>query len=176
MFSDPEQNIDQFSLGSGNYVADFGAGSGFYSFAAAEAVGSTGKVYAIDVQKTLLEKLKNEARTIRHLMNLEIVWADLEHLGGTRLREASLDAVIAANVFFLLEQKDSPCMEIRRILKTGGRVLLVDWASSFGGMGPSAESVFSEEDAKKLFAKHGFIVDREIAAGAQHYGIIFRKQ
>ena len=43
MFSDPEKNIAQLSLGEGNYVADFGSGSGFYSFAAAEAVGSTGR-------------------------------------------------------------------------------------------------------------------------------------
>jgi ubiquinone/menaquinone biosynthesis C-methylase UbiE len=176
MFSDPEQNIEQFSLGSGNYVADFGAGSGWYSFAAAEAVGATGKVYAIDVQKSLLEKLKNEARNIRHLMNLEIVWADLEHLGGTRLRENSMDAVIAANVFFLFENKDNPCMEIRRILKPGGRLLLIDWSSSFGGMGPASNAVFSMENAKKLFEKHGFTEDREISGGAQHYGIIFRKK
>ena len=176
MFSDPEKNVEQLSLGPGNYVADFGTGSGFYSFAAAEVVGDTGKVYAIDVQKTLLEKLKNEARNVRHLMNLEVVWADIEHLGGTRLREASIDVVITANVFFQFENKDNPCMEIRRILKQNGRVLVVDWANSFGGMGPVQASVFNEDSAKKLFEKHGFIVDREIAAGAQHYGVIFRKK
>jgi ubiquinone/menaquinone biosynthesis C-methylase UbiE len=175
MFSDPEKNVEQLSLGAGNYVADFGAGSGFYSFAAAEAVGASGKVYAIDVQKTLLEKLKNEARNTKHLMNVEIVWGDLEHLGGTRLRENSMDVVIAANVFFMFENKDAPCMEIKRILKKGGRVLLVDWAGSFGSMGPTQDAVLTEPEAKKLFAKHGFTEDREIAAGAQHYGIIFRK-
>jgi ubiquinone/menaquinone biosynthesis C-methylase UbiE len=175
MFSDPDKNIEQFDLGEGNYVADFGAGSGFYSFAAAEAVGHSGKVYAIDVQKDLLEKLKHEARNIRHLNNVEIVWADLDHLGGTRLRDSSLDAVIVANVFFQLEKKENACLEIKRVLKPGGRVLFVDWASSFGGMGPQSKDVFYEEKAKQLFEKYGFKVDRTISAGAQHYGIIFRK-
>ncbi len=175
MFSDPQENIQQFSLGPGNFVADFGAGSGFYSFAAAEAVGPSGKVYAVDVQKDLLEKLKNEARNIRHLNNVDIIWGDLDHLGGTRLRESSLDAVIASNVFFQLEKKDNACMEMKRILKPGGRVLFIDWASSFGGVGPQPQDVFSEEMAKKLFEKHGFKEDRSIGAGAQHYGIIFRK-
>lgn len=175
MFSDPEQNVAQLSLGNGNQVADFGAGSGAYSFAAAEAVGNDGKVYAIDVQKDLLEKLKNEARKIRHLMNIEVVWSDLEHLGGTKLRENSMDVVIAANVFFQLEAKDNACMEIKRILKKGGRVLLIDWAGSFGGMGPEAKAVFSEIEARKLFHKHGLVEDREIHAGGHHYGIIFRK-
>ncbi len=175
MFSDPEKNIDQFNLGKGMYVADFGAGAGFYSFAAAEDVGETGRVYAIDVQKDLLAKLKNEARTIRHLMNIEIVWADLEHLGGTKLRESSMDAVIAANVFFQLENKDNAVMEIRRILKKNGRVLFIDWLASFGGMGPQQNDIFKEDDAKKLFAKHGFTFDRDIVSSTQHYGLIFRK-
>lgn len=175
MFSDPEKNIEQFDLGEGNTVADFGSGAGFYSFSAAEAVGPSGKVYAIDVQKDLLEKLKNEARNSRHLNNIEIVWADLEHLGGTRLREGSMDAVIVANVFFQLEKKDNACVEIKRILKPGGRALVIDWASSFGGIGPDQNSVFTEKMAEQLFEKHGFKEDRSIGAGAQHYGIIFRK-
>lgn len=175
MFSDPDKNIEQFDLGKGNYVADFGAGSGFYSFSAAEVVGSSGKVYAIDVQKDLLEKLKNEAKNIRHLNNVDIVWADLDHIGGTRLRESSIDAVIAANIFFQLDKKENACLEIKRILKPGGRVLFVDWSSSFGGLGPQPQNVFAEEEAKKLFLKSGFKEDRVIGAGAQHYGLIFRK-
>ena len=175
MFSDPEKNIEQFSLGKGSYVADFGAGSGFYSFSAAEAVGETGKVYSVDVQKDLLQKLKNEAVSSRHLRNIEIIWADFEHLGGTRLREASLDAIVIANVFFQISGKDNCCLEMRRILKKGGRVLLIDWLSSFGGIGPKSEDVFVPDEARKIFTRHGFIEDREINAGAQHYGIIFRK-
>ena len=175
MFSDPEKNIEQFDLGKGSHVADFGAGSGFYSFAAAKAVGGAGKVYAVDVQKSLLEKLKNEARNVKHFKNIEIIWADLDHVGGTKLRENSMDAIIAANVFFQLEQKDNACTEIKRILKPGGRVLFVDWVSSFGGIGPQPQSVVPESEAKKLFEKHGFTEDRFIDAGAHHYGIIFRK-
>ncbi len=175
MFSDPVKNIEQFDLGKGNYVADFGAGSGAYSLAAAQAMGGTGKVYAIDVQKDLLERLKNEAKNTRHLNNIDIVWANLEILGGTRLRENSLDAIIVANTFFQLEKKDNACLEIKRILKPGGRVLFIDWSNSFGGIGPQPQAVFYKEQAEKIFEKHGLQKDRVINAGAQHYGIIFRK-
>ncbi len=173
MFSDPQKNIEQLSLGSDNHVADFGSGSGAYTFAAAEIV-HTGKVYAIDVQKDLLDKLKNEAKN-RHLTNIEIVWADLDILNGTKLRSGFMDAVIAANIFFQLESKENACEEIKRILKKDGRVLVIDWTSSFGGLGPQQSSVFDTDQAQKLFTKHGFIVEREINAGANHYGIIFRK-
>ncbi len=175
MFSDPQKNIEQFGLGKGNYVADFGTGSGFYAFAAAEIIGVSGKVYAVDVQKDLLARIKSEAINVRHLNNIEIIWADLEHVGGTKLRENSMDAVIVANTFFQLENKDNACREVKRILKPNGRVLFVDWSSSFGGIGPQPEHVFSENQAKDLFNKHGLVIDRLISAGAQHYGIIFRK-
>ncbi|MGB8815709.1 MAG: methyltransferase domain-containing protein [Minisyncoccia bacterium] len=175
MFSDPQDNIRQFSLNRGDSVADFGAGSGFYTLAISDAVGSSGKVYAIDVQKDLLLKIKNLTNA-QHKSNVDVLWADIEHVGGTKLRSMSLDAVIAANVFFQFENKENPCLEIKRILKKNGRVLVIDWMSSFGNTGPHPDAVFDADKAKQLFFQHGFEYDRDISAGAQHYGVIFRKK
>ena len=58
MFIDPQNNIKQFNLSPGMKVADVGAGSGFNSFAAAKEVGEKGIIYAIDIQKDLLSKIK----------------------------------------------------------------------------------------------------------------------
>jgi ubiquinone/menaquinone biosynthesis C-methylase UbiE len=176
MFSDPERSIEQFGLGKGNYVADFGAGYGYFSFAAAEAVGETGRIYAIDVQKDLLTRLKNEARNVKHLLNIDIIWANLDHLGSTRLRENSIDAVILANILFQLPKKDDTCLEIKRILRSTGRILVIDWSNSIGGVSSKASDVFTRDQAIKLFFNHGFVEDREIDAGAGHYGIIFKRK
>jgi ubiquinone/menaquinone biosynthesis C-methylase UbiE len=174
MFSDPENNIKQFALASGMQVADFGSGSGFYSMAAAKEVAPSGRVFAVDIQKDLLEKLKNGARQ-NHLNNIDIIWGDLEHLGGTKLRENSMDAVIACNLFFQIENKDGLCLEAKRILRPNGRVMVVDWAGSFGGLGPTEKDVVSKDSLTHIFEEHGFVLDREISAGAHHYGLIFRK-
>lgn len=175
MFSDPEQNIQQFELRKGDHVADFGSGVGYYSFAAAEAVGENGKVYSIDVQKDLLQKLNNEAKKTRHLTNIEIIWADLDNLGGTRLREKSIDAVIAANIFFQLEDKNNACLEIKRILKDGGRVLFIDWLTQINPDSQKNAS-FSKEEVIELFTRKGFVVERDVNAGIKHYGLIFVKK
>jgi ubiquinone/menaquinone biosynthesis C-methylase UbiE len=175
MFSDPENNIKQFALAPGMLVADFGSGSGFYTIAAAKAVAPNGKVFAVDIQKDLLQKLKNGARQ-EHLSNVDVIWGDLEHLGGTKLRENSLDAVTVGNLFFQIENKDALCLEIKRILRPNARVLVVDWAASFGGLGPQEKDVVSKIKITAIFQEHGFILDREIAAGAEHYGLIFRKK
>jgi ubiquinone/menaquinone biosynthesis C-methylase UbiE len=174
MFSDPENNIKQFGLAPGMLVADFGSGSGFYTMAEARAVGSSGKVFAVDIQKDLLQKLKNNLRD-NHLSNVEIVWGDLEKLGGTKLREGSLDAVTVCNLFFQIENKDSLCLEVKRILRPNGRVLVVDWDASFGGIGPAQADVVPKMQLAAIFQDHGFVLDREIDAGAHHYGLIFRK-
>lgn len=174
MFSDPENNIRQFSLTPGMQVADFGSGSGFYTFAIARAIAPNGKVFAVDIQKDLLEKLKNGARE-NHLSNVDIIWGDLEHLGGTKLRENSMDAVVAGNIFFQIENKDGLCLEIKRVLRPNARVLVVDWAGSFGGIGPLEKDVIPKMKITSIFQDHGFVLDREISAGAEHYGLIFRK-
>jgi ubiquinone/menaquinone biosynthesis C-methylase UbiE len=174
MFSDPENNIKQFSLSPGMVVADFGSGSGFYTMAAAKAVLPSGKVFAVDIQKDLLQKLKNGARG-SHLNNIDIIWGDLEHLGGTKLRESSVDAVTVCNLFFQIENKDALCLEAKRILRVNGRVLVIDWAGSFAGIGPSEKDVISKDKMISIFEDHGFKLDREISAGAQHYGLVFRK-
>lgn len=174
MFSDPENNIKQFGLASGMMVADFGSGSGFYSMSAAKEVAPSGKVFAIDIQRDLLERLKNNARQ-NHVGNIDIVWGDLEHLGGTKLKENSLDAVLACNLFFQIENKDALCLEIKRVLRPNARVLVVDWEGSFGGIGPQDKDVIDKTDMIKIFQEHGFKLDKEISAGAQHYGLIFRK-
>jgi ubiquinone/menaquinone biosynthesis C-methylase UbiE len=171
MFSDPQRNIGELGLQPGMSVADMGAGTGFYTFEAAQQVGSSGKVYAIDVQKDLLQKLKNSANTSR-LFNVEVVWGDIEKIGGTRLRDASVDRVISSNVLFQLTDKSSYCLEIKRILKQGGKVMVVDWSSATP-LGP--KTVVSEIQARQLFEKAGFVTDSSFSAGDHHYGILFKK-
>lgn len=175
MFSDPERNIEQAGLIDGNVVADLGAGSGFYALAAAKAVAPHGKVCAVDVQRDMLDRLKKEANRL-HIRNIDIIAGDLEHLGGTKMRELSADAVIVSNTLFMIEDKKSLFLEAKRVLKQKGKLLLIEWSGSFGQMGPHAGHVVYKDEAMKLALAAGFVFDREISAGAHHYGIIFRKQ
>ena len=173
-FTDPTRNLAQFGLSESARVADFGAGSGAYTLAAAKLVGTSGRVYAIDVEKIFLTRIKNLARE-SGLSNVEVVWGDVEKLGGTKLRDQSLDAVIASNLLFQVEDRDGLLGEILRVLKPRGRALIVDWSDSFGNMGPRPQEVVRESAARTLFERSGFILEREIDAGEHHYGLVMRK-
>lgn len=174
-FTSPQNNIDQFDLSRGMEVADLGAGSGAYMIAAARKVGEDGKVNAIEVQKDLLDKLR-ELAVSQHLFNVEVVWGDIEKIGGTRLKDSSMDAVIVSNVLFQALEKTTLIKEAHRILKPKRRVLFVEWSGSFGGLGPTLEEVIEPQHAKKLFIENGFEYEKDIYAGDNHYGIIFRKK
>lgn len=174
MFSDPVKNIEQCGIQAGMEIADFGSGSGHYTLAAAKALMSTGRVYSIDVNKDLLTKLKNHA-VKAGLYNVEVIWGDVEKPIGTKLRDATVDMVIVSNLLFQIENKDGLIKEAKRVLKSGGTLLLIDWADSFGGIGPSPKSVVTKIAAQEMFDKAGFHLDREISAGSHHYGLIYKK-
>ena len=133
MFSDPIQNLAELDVQDGMKVADIGAGGGFYSIEAAKKAGSRGMVYAIDVQQDLLEKLKRSAALIG-VHNIEIIWGNAEKIGGTKLRENMIDRAILSNVLFQIEQKDRDnlVLEIKRIVKPNGKLLVVDWQAGGG--------------------------------------------
>src|SRR3989344_5519467 len=121
MFSDPVKNLKALGLRENSIVADLGAGTGFYSIAAGHMVPK-GKVYAVEIDKEYLSTIKNKAKEA-HVNNVEILWGNIEKRGGTKIGDGIVDAVIASNVFFQVEDKDELIKEIKRILKIGGKVL-----------------------------------------------------
>lgn len=173
-FSSPEHNIEYLGLEPGMKVADLGAGSGGYSLAAKGRVSESGVVYAVDVQQELLERVRKEANSKG--LSIEILTGDIEHVGGTKLRDDFVDAVIVANVLFQVDSGYSLALEAKRILKSGGKLMVVDWAESFGGIGPSTDHVVDVTEAKKIFESAGFEFRKEFDSGPHHYGLIFIKK
>ncbi len=171
-FADPKSNVLQLGIREGMRIADLGAGSGHYSMAAAAAVGGDGRVYAIDIQQDVLSHLLDSAHRLG-IRNIETVWGNFEKLGGTKLKDGAVDAAIVSNVLFQIEHHLGAMDELKRILKPGGKLLVVDWAGAYGGMGPAPDHVVSEHKAEELFISAGFHKVKDFRAGPHHYGIVF---
>jgi ubiquinone/menaquinone biosynthesis C-methylase UbiE len=169
-FSDPRENVLQLGLHEGMRVGDFGAGTGHYTRVLASVVGRSGKVYAIDVQEDVLKHLKLNASPHSRGV-VETVWGDIEKPMGTNLRGASLDAVVLANTFFQVENRYGVLNEIKRVLKPGGKLLVVDWAGSYGGMGPTTDKVVSEHEAEAFFINGGFHKAKAFRAAGKPFNI-----
>lgn len=174
MFAEPKKIVEQAGVLAGQKIVDLGAGSGYFTNEIAKALMSTGTVFAVDVNKDLLLKIKNNATGL-DLSNVEVIAGDVESPLGTNLAESVIDICFACNIFFQLQDKGGAVKEIKRILKPGGRLVLVDWGDVSFGVGPKKEMIFDEKTAKEFFESNGFVVEKKCTAGSHHYGIIFRK-
>ncbi len=172
LFSNPKLIVQDLDIKKGDIVADIGSGIGRYAIPLSKKVSEAGKIYAIEVNPDIIERLKSELAEIETSHNVEILKTNIE-TKIPQIEQNSCDWVVCANIFFALEYKNDAVNTIKNIIKKEGRVLVVDWTGSFSGMGPSVEHVFLENEAVSLFKKNGFSVVKRISAGSHHYGIIF---
>lgn len=170
----PEHAVSHFHLRDGDVVGDFGAGAGYFEKALSRAVGGSGVVYAFEIQKMLTEKIADLVRTER-LSNVEIVWGDIEAQSGCKIADGRLDAGVLVNTLFQMENKPTALAEIHRLIRSGGKLFVIDWSESFSGMGPQPGDVLTAEAACELVEAAGFAFEREFPAGEHHYGLAFRR-
>ena len=151
-------------------AADLGCGSGEWVIALAQML-ENGKVYAIDLLDEPLSSVRSQA-AIKGLQNIEIVKSNVEKI-ISRLLSNSLDLVLMTNLLFQVDDREGVFKEAARILKSGGKVLVVDWNES-ARIGP--EKKVSAEEIKKVAREAGFSLISEFPAGKFHFGIIFEKK
>lgn len=170
----PEVVATHFHLRPGDSVVDFGAGKGFFLPSLSRLVGPTGRVYALEIQKNLVEAISETIR-LQNLSNCEAIWCDIEAVNGSKLDSEALDVALLINTLFQIEDKEATLKEIHRVLRAGGKLIVVDWTESFAGLGPQPADVISQHDAQALLEAHGFVLENSFDAGDHHYGLSFRK-
>ncbi len=174
MFIKPQEVVSNLVLSTGMVVGDFGIGSGAFTEELAREVGKEGKVYAVDIQKNLLERVRKHFLEI-NINNTEFIFGDLENKNGSKLADNSLDLVLLSAIFFQVDNDENLAQEAVRVVKPGGRIVVIDWKESFTGIGPSPDLIFNEHKAIQLFSKFNTeIIQRLEKVGKYHYGVIFR--
>lgn len=172
---DPFKVLEEGGIREGMTVADFGCGTlGHYIFAAAKMVGPSGKVYAIDILKSVLNGIESRMK-MEGTTNVEMVWGDIERLNGIRLPDGILDIGMVINNLFLSKQKDMLIKEPTRMVKSGGTMIIVDWKPSGVGFGPDPATRVGMEEAKQLALGAGLTIVKDFVPGPYHYGFICKK-
>lgn len=174
-FSDPEKILFAAGLTAGQTVADLGSGSGFFSLAAGKIVGDSGCVYPVDILETALDHIAAEAR-MKGLRNIKTLRADLEQPEAcSSIPVGSADFVILSNILHQLKNKANLFSEAYRLLKTGGRLLILDWNDQPSPIGPVATERVSVAEAQKLAQAANLKPAGAVPTDVYHYGLIYIK-
>lgn len=123
VFKHRNEIVELIGLRAGQAVADIGAGTGFFSNLFARAVGSRGKVYAVELGPKLVEHL----RELAHAMNLPWMEAVQSTHTSTNLPPESIDVAFVCDTYHHFENWRAMLASIHRALRPGGQLVLIEF-------------------------------------------------
>lgn len=170
-FLNPKEIIKQIGIQEGLSVADFGCASGYFSLPFSEAIGSDGKLIALDILPQAIETVESRAKAAG-LANIVTERVNLEKENGSGLERDSLDWVIMKGILFQNKDKSVIIKEAHRVLKKGGKALIVEWGDGDFSIGPHKSLRIPKEFLMELAKKQGFEIEKEVDAGKFHYAFV----
>ncbi len=168
-FLEPEKVLKTLELKENLICADFGCGSGGWVIPLAKIL-KKGKVYAIDVLEEALSALKGKIR-FEKLDNIEFILANVEKV--VPLSDESCDWVLMTNLLFQCEDIEKVLKEGKRVLRKGGKILIVDWIKD----NPLTKEIewLDFEKVKKIAERLNLNLEKEWQVGEYHLALIFSK-
>lgn len=127
----PDEVVRLMQLGQGQVVADIGAGTGYFMARLAKAVGTSGRVLALDVEPKMVEYMQRRAEHER----LRQVDAKVVPHDDPKLGRRSVDRILIVNTWHHIGQRGAYAAKLKRALKPGGSVYIVDFTRE-SKMGP----------------------------------------
>jgi len=147
----PANVVEALQLRAGMCVADLGAGTGYFSRYLAAAVGEAGTVFAVDTEPGLVTHLRERAEH-EHTPNVVPILASADN---PRLPVGAVDVVLIVDTVHHIDDRINYLRRLRRVLKPGGRVVVIDFKNQDIPVGPPPEHKLAREQ----------IVDELSAAG-----------
>jgi len=174
-FLDPDKIIEGFGIKEGMTISDFGCGAGYFAISLAQKAGTSGRVYAFDIQEYALDNVRAKARD-NSLDNIETVRTNLEIAGSSGLSDNSQDIVLLANILFQSNKKSDIIKEAARVVAPKGTLIIIDWKNGSNGFGPPKELRLNLDEIRKITEKEGLSFASTIDAGDFHFGLVFSKK
>ena len=115
--------VQSLQLRPGERVADVGSGSGYFTFALANAVGPEGKVYAVDVDEEMNNIVAQRAMK-EGVGNIEVILAKPD---DPSLPSTGIDLVFTSNTYHHIDNRVNYFANLRKYIRPNGRVAVIDF-------------------------------------------------
>lgn len=155
-------------ISSGNICVDFGSGTGIFALPMAELVGSKGKVYAIDNSLEMLAHLRAKIPP----NNLTLLHSEV---GRTGLDSQIADICLLAFILHEIKEPGNLIAEAFRLLKSAGRLVIVEWKADLDSPGPPRKIRIPKEQIMRLFSQTGLTLVRYIDWSQNYYVAVGNK-
>jgi ubiquinone/menaquinone biosynthesis C-methylase UbiE len=168
-YQKPDEVLKALALREGETVADIGAGSGYFTVRFARAVGSAGRVYAVDVSPDMIRHLNHRLRDA-DTRNVVPVLSDPD---DPLLPDASVDRFVIVDTWHHIDDKEKYLGLMKRMLKPGGQVVHIDFQKRDLPVGPPAGMKIAREDLVKQMEAAGFRLLAEHSFLPYQYFLVF---
>jgi arsenite methyltransferase len=148
----PDEVIKALNLKEGASIADIGAGSGYFAFRFARHVGASGRVYAVDIDPDMVLHM-NRHISKTAIKNVITVLSDPE---DPLLMDNSIDLFFICNTWHHISNRPHYLALMKKMLKQGGRIAIVDYKKEKLPVGPPPEMKMAREEVLKEMQAAGF--------------------
>ncbi|EGW35883.1 class I SAM-dependent methyltransferase [Desulfosporosinus sp. OT] len=128
----PAQVLMDIGIESHTVWADIGCGTGYFTIPLANEVK---QVYALDIRTEMLSDL-SDSLTKLQIPNVEVLQSGESCFP---LPDLLVDGILTSLVLHEVDQPNDFFRELHRILQTGGRLVVIEWAKASTEMGPPVE-------------------------------------
>ncbi len=164
--------LEKLGLTPSDIFADIGCGIGYFSIPAAEIMNENNKVFALDTSEEMLAEVEKRARGA-NLSNIVTIKTDEYNL---KLPNQSVTFALLVNVLHEIEDKNKFIEEIKRILKVGGKLAIIEWEKISTEIGPPLNHRIGREEAEALIINYDFKTISSMKFSEEFYGTVFKKE
>jgi ubiquinone/menaquinone biosynthesis C-methylase UbiE len=148
---------EELRLKTGMSVCDMGSGNGYHTLPMAEAVGGTGRVYAVDVQPEMIVML-NERIAEKAITNIEPIIGEVD---DPKLPPNSCDLILLVDVYHEFSHPEAMLTAMKKALKPGGQIVLVEFRAEDDSVPIKPEHKMSKAQITKEMNANGLKLARE---------------
>jgi len=166
----PEELVAALGLRAGQRVADLGAGTGYFSRLLSSAVGTTGTVFAVELEPNLVAHLRARAER-EGTANVVPILASPDN---PRLPAGLVDVVLIVDTYHHIDDRITYLRNLRRALRPGGRIAVVDWQKRPLPVGPEMAHKLAREMVVQEVEEAGYRLVDEPTFLPYQYFLIFQ--
>jgi len=171
-WQNPEKVFEKMGNLAGKIVADIGIGTGYFAF---RLVRKGAYVIGIDIEEKFIEYIEDRKSDLPEELSNRII-TRLTVPDEPNLKPNEVDWVLIVNTFYILDNRRSYLRKVLQGLKSGGRLIIVDYKMGNMPVGPLEDEKITINQATTEIQNAGFkIIETDELSLQYQYIIVAEK-